>query len=31
MIGDATKASREKGEKIVEKALERMTEFLRQW
>jgi creatinine amidohydrolase len=31
MIGDATKATREKGERIVEKALERMTEFLRQW
>ena len=31
MIGDATKATREKGERIVEKALERMTEFLREW
>ena len=31
MVGDATTASREKGEKIVEKALERMAAFLEQW
>jgi len=31
MVGDATTASRGKGEKIVEKALERMAAFLEQW
>ena len=31
MIGDATGATREKGQKIVEKGLERMIAFLKQW
>jgi creatinine amidohydrolase len=31
MVGDATTASREKGKKIAEKALERMAAFLEQW
>ncbi|GAB1428282.1 hypothetical protein MASR2M17_17120 [Aminivibrio sp.] len=31
MIGDATGATREKGQEIVEKGLERMIAFLKQW
>lgn len=31
MIGDATVASREKGEQIVNKTLDRVVEFLKQW
>lgn len=31
MLGDATGASREKGEKLVEATLDRMVEFLKQW
>jgi len=31
LLGDATTATREKGEKIVESALKRMVDFLNQW
>lgn len=31
LLGDATKASNEKGEKLVEATLDRMVEFLKQW